>query len=277
MGPELLVLVRELAQLVSLLVLQRPVRLLLLLLLLLVVGELELEGSGRTGAQQVNGGQLMLGVGLVLTLILTLRVGLALAVVVALQRLTTAQLVVVVVLVAVDIVIDSLAHERAGSGQGRLAVGALELVQLELVEVRGREVLLAVGVSHGERGAGHHAAHQVARVRERARLVLVGAGDAAHDLHPFGPVALVHGAEFVAAAAHAIGSDRFELHADVKTLLEATVWTPLSLRLIYVTASVGHTRVDLLVLHCSLEEAIAALAGQQTIVVAAGCDIGVSP
>lgn len=59
----------------------------------------------------------------------------------------------------------------------------------------------------------------------------------------------------------------FQFHADLEALLEAAVGTPLPLGLVYVAASVGHTRVHLLVLHGPLEEALAGLAGEKTVVV----------
>lgn len=102
------------------------------------------------------------------------------------------------------------------------------------------------------------------------QLVQVGVRNAAHDLHPFRPVALVHGAKLVAAAAHPVSADGLQLHANVETLLEAAVGAALSLRLVDVTTPVGHTGVHLLVLHGALEEALAALAGEQSVVVAAG-------
>lgn len=86
--------------------------------------------------------------------------------------------------------------------------------------------------------------------------------DAAHDLQPLGPIPFVHWSELVATAAHPIGSHCFQFHADVQTLLETTIWTPLALRLINMTAAVGNARVYLFVLDSALEEAFATLAGQ---------------
>lgn len=70
--------------------------------------------------------------------------------------------------------------------------------------------------------------------------MLVGAVDAAHDLHTLGSVALVHWAELVAAAAHSVGSNCLELHSDVKTLLEATIWTAFALRFVDMAAAIGN-------------------------------------
>jgi hypothetical protein len=100
-------------------------------------------------------------------------------------------------------------------------------------------------------------------------VVVAVRADATHDLHPLGPIALVHGPELVSAAAHPIRADGLQLHADIETLLETTIRTSFPLRLVDVTSAIGHTRVDLLVLNRPLEEALAAFAGQQAIVVAA--------
>lgn len=51
--------------------------------------------------------------------------------------------------------------------------------------------------------------------------------------------------------------------------MEAAVGAALSLRLVDMTTSVGHTGVHLLVLHSALEEALTALTGEQSIVIAA--------
>lgn len=64
------------------------------------------------------------------------------------------------------------------------------------------------------------------------------------------------------------GALTFELHADVEALLEAAEGAALPLRLVDVAAAVGHARVDLFVLHGSLEEALAGLAREQAVVVA---------
>ena len=64
------------------------------------------------------------------------------------------------------------------------------------------------------------------------------------------------------------GALTFELHADVEALLEPAEGTPLPLGLVDVTAALGHARVDLLVLHSPLEEALAGLAREQAVVVA---------
>lgn len=49
--------------------------------------------------------------------------------------------------------------------------------------------------------------NQAAGVGEPVSRVLVRARDAAHDLHPFRPVALVHRAKLVAAATHSVGAN----------------------------------------------------------------------
>ena len=60
----------------------------------------------------------------------------------------------------------------------------------------------------------------------------------------------------------------FQLHANLETLLEAAVGTPFALRLIDGAVPILYARIDLLVLHCPLEEPLAGLAGEQAIVVA---------
>lgn len=100
--------------------------------------------------------------------------------------------------------------------------------------------------------------------------MLVGARNTAHDLHALSSVTFVHGAKFVPTATHSVSSNSFELHTDVKTLLEATVWTAFTLGLVDMTAAICNAGVYLLVLHCALEESFAALAGEQAIVIAAG-------
>ncbi len=61
----------------------------------------------------------------------------------------------------------------------------------------------------------------------------------------------------------------FQLHADLETLLKPAVGTPLPLRFVNHTRTVCHTVVDLLVLDGPLEEALAGLARQEAVVVAA--------
>lgn len=49
-------------------------------------------------------------------------------------------------------------------------------------------------------------------------MVVVDRGvtvDASHDLHSFCPIALVHGAELVAAAAHSVGPNGLQFHANI--------------------------------------------------------------
>lgn len=94
-------------------------------------------------------------------------------------------------------------------------------------------------------------------------------GTRAQDLHSFGAVPFVHGPELVAAAAHPIGAHRLQFHADVETFLETTIGTPFPLWFVYVTSAICDARVNLFVLHSPLEEALAALASQQSIMVAA--------
>lgn len=60
-----------------------------------------------------------------------------------------------------------------------------------------------------------------------------------------------------------------QFHAHLEALLESTVGTTLALCLIDVTGSFGDAGVDLLVLHGALEEALAGLAGEQAIMIAA--------
>ena len=62
-------------------------------------------------------------------------------------------------------------------------------------------------------------------------------------------------------------SPTFKLHPHVETFLEPAVWTSLPLRLINNTVPVRHAGVDLLVLHSSLEESLAGLACEETVVV----------
>ena len=95
-----------------------------------------------------------------------------------------------------------------------------------------------------------------------------------HNLHPLSPIALVHGPKLVAAPAHSVRAHRLQLHANIETLLEATIWTPLALWLVNVTTPIGHTRVHFLVLHRALEETLAAFASQQAIMIAAVCLCG---
>jgi len=59
----------------------------------------------------------------------------------------------------------------------------------------------------------------------------------------------------------------FQFHADFEALLETAVRTALPLRLVDMAAPVSHTRVHLLVLHRSLEEAFTRLACQQAVMV----------
>ena len=59
----------------------------------------------------------------------------------------------------------------------------------------------------------------------------------------------------------------FKLHPNVETFLEPAVWTSLPLRLINNTVPVRHAGVNLLVLNCSLEEPLAGLASEETVVV----------
>ena len=62
-------------------------------------------------------------------------------------------------------------------------------------------------------------------------------------------------------------SPTFKLHPNVETFLEPAVGAPLPLRLINNTVPVRHTGVHLLVLHGPLEESLAGLACEQTVVV----------
>ena len=62
-------------------------------------------------------------------------------------------------------------------------------------------------------------------------------------------------------------SPTFQLHPNVETFLESAVRASLPLRLINNTVPVRHTGVDLLVLDCPLEESLAGLAGEETVVV----------
>lgn len=100
-------------------------------------------------------------------------------------------------------------------------------------------------------------------------VVVVGIGaDGAHNLHPLGPIALVHGPKFVSAAAHSIRAHRLQLHAHIETLLEPTIGTSFPLRLVYMTTPIRHTRVNLFILHSPLKEALAAFTGEQAIMIA---------
>ncbi len=81
--------------------------------------------------------------------------------------------------------------------------------------------------------------------------------------------AAVQGSELVAAAAHSILAHRLELHAHLEALLEAAVGAALALMLVYLTRLLVHARVQLLVLHGALEEALAGLAREQAVVEAA--------
>jgi len=93
-------------------------------------------------------------------------------------------------------------------------------------------------------------------------------------LHPLCPVTFVHGTKLVAAAAHPVRPHSLQLHADVETFLETTVGAALALRLVDVTAPIRDARVHFFVLHRPLEEALAAFAGEQPVVVAAVCVMG---
>ncbi len=64
------------------------------------------------------------------------------------------------------------------------------------------------------------------------------------------------------------GVPTFELHSDFETLLKTAVGTAFALRLVDVAGPIGDTLVDLLVLDGSLEESLARLAGEQSVVVA---------
>lgn len=127
------------------------------------------------------------------------------------------------------------------------------------------------GVVQAVLGGRHAYAVQTVAEQQRRSIAVASwrADGRAHDLEPFRPVPLVHGPELVAAAAHPVSADSLELHANVKTFLEATIGTSLPLGLVNVAAAIRNARVHLLVLHCSLEEALAAFAGEQAVVVAA--------
>jgi len=60
----------------------------------------------------------------------------------------------------------------------------------------------------------------------------------------------------------------FELHADFEALLKAAVRATLPLCFVNVTGSLGDARVDLLVLDGALEETLAGLTREQTVVIA---------
>lgn len=60
----------------------------------------------------------------------------------------------------------------------------------------------------------------------------------------------------------------FELHSDFETLLKTAVRTSLPLGLVDVTVSIRYARVHLFILYSPFEEAFAALARQQTVMVA---------
>ena len=66
----------------------------------------------------------------------------------------------------------------------------------------------------------------------------------------------------------------FKLHSNIKAFLEPAVGTSLPLRLVDDTIPVSNAGVDLLVLDCSLEEPLARLTSQQTVVIARhlGCE-----
>lgn len=88
-------------------------------------------------------------------------------------------------------------------------------------------------------------------------------------MHSLCTIPLVHRPEFVAAASHSIRANCLQFHTNVKTLLEATVRAAFSLRLIDVASSIGNARVNLFVLYGAFEEALAAFACEQTIMIAA--------
>lgn len=99
--------------------------------------------------------------------------------------------------------------------------------------------------------------------------VKCGAGNGAHNLHSLGSISFVHRPELVAAAAHSIRPNRLKFHPDPKTLLKTTVGTAFPLRLVNVAVAIGDAGVQFLVLHRPLEEALAAFASEQSIVIAA--------
>lgn len=61
----------------------------------------------------------------------------------------------------------------------------------------------------------------------------------------------------------------FKFHADVQTLLEAAEGATLPLRFVNVASPFSDARIDLFILNSPLEEALARLAGEEAIVVAA--------
>ncbi len=65
---------------------------------------------------------------------------------------------------------------------------------------------------------------------------------------------------------HPVLPDRRQHHPLVEALLEAAVLAPVPLRLVDLAVAVGNAVVDPLVLHRSLEEALAALAGDDAVV-----------
>lgn len=83
-----------------------------------------------------------------------------------------------------------------------------------------------------------------------------------HYLHPFSSITLVHRTKLVSAATHSVGPNSFELHSNVQTLLKAAIRASFSLWLVYVTSSICDARVDLLILHSSLEETLAAFTSE---------------
>ena len=75
--------------------------------------------------------------------------------------------------------------------------------------------------------------------------------------------------ELVATAAHTVLAHRLELHAHLQALLETAVGAAFALLFVDLTCLLVHARVELLVLHGALEEALARLACEKAVVEAA--------
>lgn len=75
--------------------------------------------------------------------------------------------------------------------------------------------------------------------------------------------------ELVATAAHTVLAHRLELHAHLQALLETAVGAAFALLFVDLTCLLVHARVELLVLHGALEEALARLACEKAVVKAA--------
>lgn len=141
---------------------------------------------------------------------------------------------------------------RCGRGRGRRGRCWHRLLLLRAI----RTTIHGVRVGYGRQG------NRCCRVLIHFALLL-------EDLLFESSTAPVERSELVSAAAHPILAHRLQFHAHLQALLESTVGASLPLMLVNLTLLLVDARVELLVLYGSLEEALARLAREQTVVKAA--------